>query len=209
MLTTDAIKKYLKNFGIEKLKRISKRKDGLNTLRVFSNGTYLYEVLSDEKDQNIVKVKTNDSVALKNNGVVENHKYWEDPDDSEMKELNVSKNKNLSEDSDDVDSLDCKDYYFCVSKNKTEEDCFEVWIVPKSYWEAEKYPYDSPLQIEEELSEYLIDSPNESSLFNAYEYETSEEVIALLERLGCQYSNEIAEYCESDDRKEMKRKATT
>jgi hypothetical protein len=135
-------------------------------VRVFASNIGDVYVISDNKDENIVDMYLN---------------YREEEVENEEGETNK----------------EYSDYYFVVSSQPefdpiTKQNIFKLSIVPKDYWETEGYTYDQPLDIEEKLTQYNLESPNETSDFQAYGYADKYAIIHLLFGLGLDYNNDIA-----------------
>lgn len=193
-LTTNIIKEELKsklNGDSIKIKRLSKRKnESSQVVRIFEimysdkeitviqgfpiscNRTEYFKVISNSSDEEIINIKKTSYEVLS----------------SEERDLQKKKEEGIAK--------KLKGYIFCVSE--VLEDRWDsrilyhtVVIERKSHWDKYQYFSDQSCSIMKYLPSYIEDM-NETSEMAATKQDHME-IIKDLERLGLNYSNELAE----------------
>jgi hypothetical protein len=158
---------------LNSIKRISKSKNKTSqVVRLFSSNIGEITVITNLKDNVVVNISLNK----------DNQKLLSSP---------IPKTTRFAK------------YYFAVGNNITYDNdlkmnIIELAIVPKKYWDKSHCLYDQPLKIENFLSRHNIESPNETSSFQAFDYLNFLDVIKLLDSFGMDYNNDIAKFLGKD-----------
>lgn len=94
-----------------------------------------------------------------------------------------------------------EDYFFAVDNVATKDEgplCpsyLGIVLVKKKYWNKNKHSDGSyQKSVAKELERFNICSENDSSDFCSYDEKNKDKIIELLESMGMEYNNEIAEF---------------